>query len=352
MVRRKEPQKGREGEKGSEKGNGTRRRRAQRRWVVPPPDSDVWPEEYRGERWKSVYAILFAGRCQLCAYSCPLPRSRQLLDKWLGVARRLLCTNHPDSPGELREVLPIDTCRNFKAKSWLPPRSRLGKRGRCVKRKEPGGEVQRIPLGHGLFATVDAADYEELKKYRWYASHNGPTIYARCRQKGKDTYMHRMIMRPRKGYIVDHIDGNGLNNRRCNLRVCTSRQNQANRGPCGGSSQFVGVFRNKDRWQAGIGCRGKSHYIGLFADEVEAAKARDRKAYELHGQYAYLNFPDDFRSEAGKQAGGRVTKVRKARRRRGRKRSKSSVSSSRARRIPVSTKKKKKIEGSPVDNPT
>jgi hypothetical protein len=136
--------KGREGEKGSEKGNGTRRRRAQRRWVVPPPDRDVWPEEYRGERWKSDYAILFAGRCQLCAYSCPLPRSRQLLDKWLGVARRLLCTNHPDSPGELREVLPIDTCRNFKAKSWLPPRSRLGKRGRCVKRKEPGGEVQRI----------------------------------------------------------------------------------------------------------------------------------------------------------------------------------------------------------------
>jgi len=106
--------------------------------------------------------------------------------------------------------------------------------------------------------------------------------------------MHRLIMRPRRGYVVDHIDGNGLNNRRCNLRVCTRRQNQANRGPCGGSSQFVGVSRERDKWRAEIHYRGKHIYIGIFTDEAEAAKARDRKAYELHGEYAYLNFPEDF----------------------------------------------------------
>lgn len=294
MAKRKKRDKGNKGQKSDKGVKGKKGVKGGRRVRVPPPESEVWPEQFRGKRWKSIYAILFAGKCQLCAYSCPLPKSRQLLDKWLGVARRLLCTNHPDCGGELREVLPIDTCRNFKAKSWLPPRSRLGKSGRCAKRKEPKGEVRRIPLGNGLFATIDAADYDRLSKYRWYASHHGPTTYARCRQKSKDTYMHRMIMRPRKGQIVDHIDGNGLNNRRCNLRICTSRQNQANRGPCGGSSRFVGVFRNKDKWQAGIGYRGKSYYIGLFDDEVEAAKARDRKAYELHGEFAYLNFPEDY----------------------------------------------------------
>jgi hypothetical protein len=56
----------------------------------------------------------------------------------------------------------------------------------------------------------------------------------------------------------------------------------------------VGVHRNGTKWVAVITCRGKNHYLGRFADPVEAAKARDRKAYELNGPYAYLNFPDDF----------------------------------------------------------
>jgi len=129
----------------------------------------------------------------------------------------------------------------------------------------------------------------------WLASPHGRTVYASCCTGGRVVYMHRMIMRPRQGYVVDHIDGNGLNNRRCNLRVCTRRQNQANQGPRGGSSRFVGVYRHKNKWEAGIRCRGKRYYLGLFDDEVEAAKARDRKAYELHGAHAYLNFPEDYR---------------------------------------------------------
>ena len=261
---------------------------------MPPPESEAWPEQYRGKRWKSVYGVLFAGKCQLCAYSCALPKSRQLLDKWQGNSRRLLCTNHPDSGGALREVLPIDTCRNFKMKFWQTP---------CAKRKkelvapmfdESDPTIRRIPLGHGLFATVDAADYEELSKYKWHANRRGRKIYAICVQKGVVTSMHRMIMRARKGYVVDHIDGNGLNNRRCNLRVCTRRQNVANMGPRGGASEFVGVFRQKKKWGAQIVCRGKKYTLGSYDDEVEAAKARDRKAYELHGEFAYLNFPEDF----------------------------------------------------------
>lgn len=106
--------------------------------------------------------------------------------------------------------------------------------------------------------------------------------------------MHRMIMRPRRGQLVDHIDGNGLNNRRCNLRVCNYQQNAANTGPRGGTSRFVGVRRRGDKWEAGVQCRGKYYHLGTFATEIEAAKARDRKAYELWGPYAYLNFPEDF----------------------------------------------------------
>jgi len=272
------------------------RKRRRRRWKgprVPPPDSSIWPEQYRGANWKSVYAILFAGRCQLCAYSCRLPRSRQLRDKFHGETRLLLCTNHPDSPGELHEVLPIETCRNFKAKHWRKPCPRPAKARAPVTMDEHDPQVRRIPLGKGLFATVDTADYEEVRQYRWRAIRNGRKVYAATRKNGRTVYMHRMLMRPRKGYVVDHIDGNGLNNRRCNLRVCTPAQNLANKGPLGGTSRFVGVYRYRDKWVAHVVCRGKHYYVGAFADEVEAAKARDRKAYELHGQYAYLNFPED-----------------------------------------------------------
>jgi hypothetical protein len=265
-----------------------------RRPKVPPADSKVWPEQYRGKRWKSVYAILFAGRCQLCAYSCALPKSRQLRDKWHGVTRLLLCTNHPDSSGELREVLPLDTCRNFKPKRWQPRRAKRVESQAALLGPESDPSVRRIPLGHGLFATVDAEDYEELSKYRWYASRHGRKTYAICLIEGMVVYMHRMIMRPRRGYVVDHIDGNGLNNRRCNLRVCTRRQNQGNKRSRGGTSRFVGVSRERDKWLARIRYRGKVYHVGLFDDEVEAAKARDRKAYELLGEYAYLNFPEDF----------------------------------------------------------
>jgi hypothetical protein len=205
----------------------------------------------------------------------------------------LVCTNHPDSPGELREVLPTGMCRNFKAVRWLRPTSRKAKPDSAM--PESNGAIRRIPLGHDLFATVDAADFEELSKYKWCASRQHGIVYAVRRTKqGRTAYMHREIMRAPKGYIVDHIDHNTLNNRRCNLRVCTPEQNYANAGPRGGSSRFVGVYRRGKKWVAGITWRGEHFYLGSYDEEVEAAKVRDRKAYELHGLYAYLNFPEDY----------------------------------------------------------
>jgi hypothetical protein len=154
--------------------------------------------------------------------------------------------------------------------------------------------VRLVPLTQGLFATVDAADYKEVSKYKWAASRIGNKIYALAHIHGRIVLMHRFLLRPRRGYQVDHIDGNGLNNCRNNLRECTTGQNVANRGPRGGASRFVGVYRRGDRWRAGIGYRGRWYALGTYDDEVEAAKARDRKAVELHGVYAHLNFPEDW----------------------------------------------------------
>ncbi len=185
-----------------------------RRPHVPPPESDVWPEEYRGENWKPAYAFFFEGKCQLCADSCPLPKSRQLLDKCTGITRLLHCTNHPRNPGGIEEVLPTDTCRNFKLKPWRRPKTKASASTSLPTRCKLRRGDKKIPLGNGLFVIVDAADYERLSKYRWYANRHGRQVYAVYHDRAKVVYMHRWLMRPRRGYVVDHIDHNGLNNRR------------------------------------------------------------------------------------------------------------------------------------------
>lgn len=283
------PQAERTGSRGSRTGNRVAWRRPRR---VPPPESEIWPEQYRGERWKPVYAILFERKCVLCSHSCPLPKSRQLEDKWLRLNPRLHCTHNPSSPGQIREVLLTDTCRNFKPKFWGRPRKKQPKASRRPPASKSTGETKPIPLGNGLFATVDADDYPEISKVRWYANRHGCTIYACRYQGGSELYMHRVIAQPRRDQIVHHLDHDGLNNCRDNLLACTRRQHQACRGPLG-DRRFVGVYWIKNRWQAKIQYHGKMYHIGCFDDEIEAAKARDRRAYELCGDLAYLNFPED-----------------------------------------------------------
>jgi hypothetical protein len=142
-----------QGETEAIQGKGRADRLALKRWLarVPPPDSDIWPQEYRGKRWKRAYALLFAGRCLLCQYSCQQPQSRRMLDKWAGLTTRLLCINHPACPGELREVLPTETCRNFKAKRWvrtqLPPAKPEDDLPSTSATLESDPEIRRIPVG-------------------------------------------------------------------------------------------------------------------------------------------------------------------------------------------------------------
>ena len=106
--------------------------------------------------------------------------------------------------------------------------------------------------------------------------------------------MHRQIMIAPEGFVVDHIDGNSLNNRKTNLRICTQAQNIHNSRPRRNrSSKYKGVFWDKvnKKWSTNIRKGDKRIYLGGFDDEIEAAIAYDRKAAELFGEFAYLNFP-------------------------------------------------------------
>jgi len=213
----------------------------------------------------------------------------------------LICFRCAEADGEMTGVSPGGTCRNYRARpKQAPPKpveEGAVRRGRAVatkKSKKKGKKECRIPLSRGLFALVDPEDFEELSRYNWYATGKSPHIAAARRQKGRTIYMHRQIMKAPSSRFLDHKDCDSLNNCRDNLRLCTWRQNQANKRSRRGSSCYVGVSRQGDKWKAEIACRGKHHYMGLFDDEVEAAKARDRKAWELLGEFAYLNFPEDY----------------------------------------------------------
>lgn len=141
---------------------------------------------------------------------------------------------------------------------------------------------KEITLTQGKKAIVDD-DFQETKKY--YFSHG----YA----VNKHVYMHREIMNAPSGMDVDHINGNTLDNRKENLRICTRSQNKMNTSRRkGNTSGYKGVcFDNTNKkWLATITINGKLKHIGLFQDAKSAAIAYDKKAKELFGDFAKLNF--------------------------------------------------------------
>lgn len=161
-----------------------------------------------------------------------------------------------------------------------------------------------IQLNKNEYTIIDDEDWEKVKNYAWFADENKWTIYAKAHIKtndGKNTscYMHRIILGLDPDMLCDHINHNGLDNRRQNLRIATGSQNNANQRlqtkKINQTSKFKGVSwhhpkNNKvGKWHAYIKKDGKRKYLGLFIDEQNAAEAYDSAALEIFGDFAMTN---------------------------------------------------------------
>lgn len=153
--------------------------------------------------------------------------------------------------------------------------------------------MQQIPLSKGHFAVVDDADYPLVAQFKWCYD-NGYAVRKVTISPGKykKLLLHRFLLNAEHGQMVDHADGDGLNNQRCNLRLCNGSQNNANRRLLKpGVSKYKGVRKetHANTWNASIGYHSRRIHIGCFKTEEEAARAYDAKAIELYGEFAFTN---------------------------------------------------------------
>jgi hypothetical protein len=153
--------------------------------------------------------------------------------------------------------------------------------------------TRRIPLTQGKVALVDDADYPWLAPWDWRFSSAGyalRTIYPNDQRR--HFHLHRVLMNAQRGQLVDHINGNRLDNRRANLRLVTRSQNQWNRRPnAKGSSPYKGVCWHRKGWMSRIRVHERRLHLGYYPTPELAAQVYDAAARRLFGLYAQLNFP-------------------------------------------------------------
>lgn len=157
--------------------------------------------------------------------------------------------------------------------------------------------TKEIPLTQGKFALVDDDVYEWASEYKWYADGKAGRLYAR-RNEGtwpfqKAVRLHREILNAPEGIFIDHINGDGLDCRRINMRLASSAENQRNRStPANNKSGYKGVswYKPLSKWRAAIKAGDKTMHIGYFDDLEAAARAYDDAARKYHGEFARTNF--------------------------------------------------------------
>lgn len=155
------------------------------------------------------------------------------------------------------------------------------------------GDVAQIKMAHGLVALIDKNDVGLVQAYNWHAHTIKGSNYVRCHggmQDGRPLkiYLHRLLLNPSGGQVIDHVDGDGLNNQRSNLRTATVGQNSKNRRlNKNNSSGFKGVHWNKQRgkWQAQIKVNYEMVYLGLHETIEDAKEAYKSASLNLHGAF-------------------------------------------------------------------
>ncbi len=154
--------------------------------------------------------------------------------------------------------------------------------------------MKRIALTQGQFALVDDEDFEHLSQWKWFAQKTPMgSFYAQRREHhgGPVVLMHRYLAQTPAGLVTDHVDGNGLNNQRANLRSATALQNMMNKAPNrGGSSPLKGAVFDRGHksrpWRASIRLNGRLKYLGNYTTPEEAAAAYAAAATVHFGAFA------------------------------------------------------------------
>lgn len=151
---------------------------------------------------------------------------------------------------------------------------------------------------HGIengMAIIDKEAVERVKKHKWCLDGNG---YVKTGSRGSDIWLHNFILKrdPNHEIWCDHKSRNKLDCRKVNLRECNHSQNACNTAiKSNNESGFIGVHFSKwaKKWKVAIRFNNKQYHIGYFVDKIKAAKARDRVAIKMHGEFAVLNFPKE-----------------------------------------------------------
>lgn len=155
--------------------------------------------------------------------------------------------------------------------------------------------TQQIPLSQNKYALVDDDDFERVNRHKWHIHSNGTREYAARNHltvRGwRQQLLHRFILGV-DGEEIDHINRDGLDCRRANMRICNRAENACNRRKAQGkSSQYIGVswYTRIGKWQAKVQVDGRVHHLGYFESELEAARAYNAEAQLRHGEFASLN---------------------------------------------------------------